>query len=362
MKMRKNIVVLDLEVSPNFFLIGMKLLKTGKLLQIDTQTTLTKEQKDTVRKILTNSTLITFNGLRYDMPIILRTLCQNINTQDIFEMSKRMIGENIPPYRVYNEFDIDTMRGVDHIDLNEPAVGVFVSLKGYGARMHSKKLQDLPYEYDKVLTEEEIDVIRKYNVNDLDTTIDLFNAIRDRIELREDMSEQYGLDLRSKSDAQIAQVVIEKELKKVGVKVTKRSVPKSVTYKAPDCVKFDSMILKQLLKRVQEEEFKINPKNGQPILPDWLKKYPLTLGDTTYQVGLGGLHSKEKKLVVEPKDNEVLRNADIASMYPSLMLEYGFYPHHLTPKFLDVYKKIYTTRLYAKHEQKRLWKELKNEM
>jgi len=363
MKMRKNIVVLDLEVSKNYFLIGMKLLETGKVLQIDTQTTLTKEQKDTVRKILTNSTLITFNGLRYDMPILLRALSQTITTKDIFEMSKRMIEENIPPYRVYNEFDIDTMRGVDHIDLNEPAVGVFVSLKGYGARMHSKKLQDLPYAYDKVLTDEEIDVIRKYNINDLDTTIDLFNAIRDRIELRVSISEQYGLDMRSKSDAQIANALLDADIKKqTGSKPRKPPVPKTVKYIPPSYITFESTQLNELLNFVSTTTFDINQGNGNVVLPDELKKLDLVIGGVKYTIGIGGIHSVVKKMVIEPKDDELLIDADVQSMYPSIIIQNNFLPKHIGKPFLDVYTDFYNKRLDPVTGAKAMLKKLKKEL
>ena len=86
-------------------------------------------------------------------------------------------------------------------------------------------------------------------------------------------------------------------------------------------------------------------------MPEWLKKFPLTMGDTSYTVGLGGLHSKEKSLAVVPNEDEVLRNIDVASYYPSMILEFRFFPKRLTEKFLSVYKKIYETRLKAKHEK-----------
>jgi len=63
------------------------------------------------------------------------------------------------------------------------------------------------------------------------------------------------------------------------------------------------------------------------------------------------LHSKEKKLVCEPDDDHVMRNIDVASYYPSMILEFGFYPPRFTEKFLEVYGNIYKTRLKAKAEK-----------
>ena len=349
----KEKIVMDLEISPNYYLVGFKRLSDGKKLSFDTQTALTKEQKKTLKGVLKKYQVITFNGLRYDLPMMMLSVMDGVTVTDLFKASQVIIGENLPTFMTMNRFDIEPI-DIDHIDISEPSPAVFVSLKGYGARLHSTKLQDLPYAYDKFLTEAEIIEMKLYNENDLDTTIDLYRAIEDRIDLRVEMSKQYGQDLRSKSDAQIAEAVIVKELSRAGVKATKPQMPKAVKYTPPPCIEFESPILQGLLQRVSTESFKINPKNGQPILPDWLKKFPLTIGDTKYQVGVGGLHSKEKKLVVIPKDDEVLRNIDVASYYPSMILEFGFYPKRLTAKFLDVYGKIYTTRLKAKAKESEL--------
>ena len=40
---------------------------------------------------------------------------------------------------------------------------------------------------------------------------------------------------------------------------------------------------------------------------------------------------------------------DAASLYPSLLISYGFYPQHLGKEFLDIYSRIRTERIEAKH-------------
>lgn len=361
-------VVFDLEVSPNYFLAGFKKLDDGKLLQIEVRGRdkgLSKEQRKSLRNVMKKYTLVGFNSLRYDMPMILKAL-EGDTCGNLFAMSHTVVSENLASWQTFNRFAIETDPAqFDHIDISEPSPAVFVSLKAYGSRMHSKRLQDLPYPYDKVLTSSEMDEVKRYNENDLDTTIDLYEAIKDRIDLRVEMSKEYVSDLRSKSDAQIAEAVIISELKKSGVTASRMQIPKLVKYTAPSCVGFETLKLQGLLNRIQTEAFKINPKNGSPVLPDWLKKFPLKIGETTYKVGVGGLHSQEKSLVVEPNEDELLRNIDVTSYYPSMILEFGFYPKRLTPRFLTVYKKIYDTRndpdVGAKSMQKQLAKEIFDE-
>lgn len=350
----KEMVALDLEVYPNYFLIGLKKLADGKKLQIEVKgvnSSLTKDQIRIVKTAMTNYTTFGFNSNRYDMPVLCKML-DGATSRTIFEMSKDIVANNLQTWQSYSKFDVvtDPVK-FDHIDISEPSPAVFVSLKAYGARLHSKKLQDLPYPFDKTLTESEMAEVMLYNENDLDTTIDLYQKIKDRIDLRVEMTKQYGQDVRSKSDAQIAEAVIIKELTRQGVQVTKAQIPKQVQYKAPPCVSFTTPVLKNLLARIQAEPFKINPKNGSPVLPDWLKKFPLSMGSTKYQIGIGGLHSKEKGMVVIPTEDEVLRNIDVTSYYPSMIIEYSFYPKRLTTRFLNVYRAIYNTRLRAKAEK-----------
>jgi len=344
--MKNEIVFMDIEINPNFFLIGFKRAgKEGGYLQISTKKDpLTVAQRNKIVTLMSQTTTITFNGLRYDMPMLYYAL-SGVTTQALFELSCEIVKTNTPSWTLMKKYKLREDRRFDHIDISEPAPGVFVSLKSYGARMYSKKLQDLPYAYDKELDATEIKGITLYNRNDLDTTEDLFNAILPRLKLREKMSEQYGVDLRSKSDAQIAETVLVSELEDAGVSVSKAKVPKSVLYHAPECVSFARPELRELHNLLDgNTEFTINPGNGSPELPDWLKKTKLVIGETTYQVGLGGLHSKEKKLVVEAPDGYSMRNVDVAQYYPSMILGFGFYPKRLTTRFLDVYNKIYATR------------------
>ena len=314
----KERIVWDIEVSPNYFLIGFKKLSDKKLLQIEVRgenNALTANDIKNIRNILKTYTVVGFNSLRYDMPMIAKSL-ERVTCRGLFKMSETIIKENLQTWQTYKRFEIrEDIRPYDHIDISEPAPAVFVSLKAYGSRMHSKKLQDLPYAYDKFLTAPEMDEIKSYNENDLDTTLDLYYAIEDRIDLRVEMSKQYGQDLRSKSDSQIAEAVIVSELAKSGVTATRLPRPNSVNYKAPDCVSFETSKLQSLLSQLQNTPFKINPKNGSPVMPDWLKKFKLQIGDTKYKVGVGGLHSQEKKLVVVPEDDEVLRNIDVTGYY-----------------------------------------------
>jgi hypothetical protein len=63
-----------------------------------------------------------------------------------------------------------------------------------------------------------------YCHNDLQVTRILYDELKPQIALREQMSKQYGLDLRSNSDAQIAENVIKHELEAKDIDCTRPTV------------------------------------------------------------------------------------------------------------------------------------------
>jgi len=360
---RKTLVTCDIEASPNAFLIGFKGVESGKVLQMSLRgenARFTIEQRKKLRGTLLKHGHVTFGGVKFDMPVILKSL-MGASVSELKKMSSTMIEKNMPGWLAMKQFDVEHVPGIVHIDLFEPAPGVMVSLKMYGARLHSDKLQDLPYDHNKHLTEDEFQIWAKYNINDLDTTEDLYNEIKDAIDLRYAMSDKYQMDLMSKGDAQIAEAIMIQEIAKSGVRIKKASLKSNHTfkYKAPDCVSFVREDLKQLLINVQNEDFTLD-KSGKPKLPKWLSK-PIQIGETKYKFGLGGIHSQEKKLVFESDDQYVIRTADVGSYYPSEIIEYEYYPSNIGKIFLDIYTAFYWARNHPVTGSKALGKKTESD-
>jgi len=182
-------------------------------------------KKDAVRldRQLRLGTIITFNGIHYDMVITAGALA-GLTCYELYEMSQRIIVDNTPHWKMYRG-RIKELVGVDHIDIKEVAPDVMVSLKLYGARLMSQHLWEYEVDWDKPLKKKDMKGLKKYCQNDLILTWDLYRKIEPSIVLREKMGKQYNEELRSKSDAQIAEAVIIGELG--GGK--KAKVPKSIT-------------------------------------------------------------------------------------------------------------------------------------
>ena len=299
-----------------------------------------------LKEYLKTITLVGFNSDHYDM-VILAAVLKGYDHNQLKKLSDHIIINQSPSWLTYKKFNLRQVH-FDHIDIKEPAPGVMTSLKIYGGRANAPKLQDLPIEPDAIIDEFDAQELRTYCVNDLDTTEILYKSIEKQIQLREQLTEKYGVDLRSKSDAQIAEAIIRQYLDDKGVSVTKRKTKvKPFKYRVPDWVKFELPEFNEMLERVKSCTFAVNAK-GSVVMPKELNKAVNFYG-ANYKFGIGGLHSQEKNQVIIPDENQNFGEYDIASMYPSIIIEQELYPLHLGREFLEVYSAIKDERLHAKH-------------
>lgn len=343
----KKIIIIDTEIYSNYFLFAAKCVVTGNVVHLELHDD-QELDKTKLHNIMLKNTTISFNGNKFDMPIIVAAL-NGWNNARIKALCDSIIGSNTPAYRICKENNLVIPKNFDHIDLIEVAPGQ-ASLKIYGGRLNSKRLQDLPIEPSALITPEQRSDLRDYCENDLTTTEELYTELLPQLNLRVSMSDQYGLDLRSKSDAQIAEAVISSELEKItGKKPARPNVLDDAKffYQNPEIVSFQSPQLKSILKRILKEPFELGI-NGSLTLPEWLKKEDISINGRKYQMGIGGLHSCEKSQYIEVRKGWFLCDLDVSSYYPSIILQQQLAPKNMGGAFLKLYKKIVTERLNAK--------------
>jgi len=327
--------VFDSEVYKNLYLIAF-MNKKGDVRSY--RAPLTLEQKKEIVGMLKNDTIIGFNSLNYDLPILSLAL-KNTSQREIKKASDRIIQNNLKWWQAGS-----LPQCKDHIDLIEVAPGK-ASLKIYGGRLNSKRMQSLPIHFDKELSEQEKDLIEKYCINDLSVTALLASNLREQLKIRRVMSKQYGIDLMSKSDAQIAEAVIKSELKLDSDDKRVVEPGHSFKYKPPKWMRFKTEQMQQAFTEIQVTDF-IVKDSGKVALPDAIK-YVNVYGKK-YKMGIGGLHSTESKASHYTDDKNQLSDHDVASYYPSIILNEKLYPEHLGERFLEVYRNIVERRLAAK--------------
>jgi hypothetical protein len=374
----KPLVVFDIECYCNFFCINFKSLADGRtkhFMMFDGHPL----DRAGIIKILRSFTIIGFNSNNYDVPILRLALRQGTTNAMLKRMTNRIIVSGLKPWECEKEFDLPPLPWLDHIDLIEPSPSVKVGLKLYGGRLNSRKLQDLPIEPDAIITPEQRGILVDYCYNDLACTEDLYNHIAPQLELRAQMSEQYGVDLRSKSDAQIAEAVVKRELERIkGDKLFRPQLPSDYSFKylPPPFLSFESEQLQDAFELICDTTFVLSKtpvrsssgdgesdaayvggvrvKIGGVVLPKEIKNLKIKLGSSVYRMGIGGLHSSESKVSHFTDDDYVLVDNDVASYYPSILLACGLYPEHLGADFLDVYREIKERRIAAKRAKNKV--------
>jgi hypothetical protein len=349
---------LDVECYPNYFLIKMKHRESGRCVVFEQS----PWHEIDMRKLswcLFAFRFVTFNGLHYDMPLV--AMCLKGYRYDAMKLASNMIiDDKMKPSDVLDHFNTQ-VPFIQHIDLKEVAP-VDGSLKKYAGRLHAKRMQELPYDPNKELTYEETVDVKHYCGNDLDNTGLLKDGLKEQLKLRQSLSEKYQLNLMSKSDAQIAEAVISKEVGKILNKKVKRpTLPDGYTcqYKDPGFIKFNRPELQEAYQKILNAKFHLDGA-GSPVWPaglgvqeknkqnKWVWVLKVKIGDTTYKLGMGGIHSNEKSTAFKSDDEYILLDRDVASYYPRIVLNQRLYPKHLTEAFLTVYQWLVDSRLAAK--------------
>lgn len=357
-------MIFDIECYINYFLIGFKCVETGKYVIFEDSPDSSIEL-DKLNWMIWHFRLVGFNSWNYDIPMLFLSL-RGYKAA----MLKHYSNILIPPERQdgkqervnwRKEFNLMIPHGLNHIDLIEvcPLKG---SLKKYAARIHAKRIQDLPYDPHQQLSFEEAEHTKNYCLgSDLVATESIFNQLAEQLKLRYDLSDKYNIDLRSKSDAQIAEAVIKSEVKKKTGREVKRETIGAGTqfrYEPPAFLKFDTVGMQEKFQIVKDMVFEIT-EDGKLSMPESLLNLELSIGNTVYKLGKGGLHSKEKCASYDTKNGMLLVDSDVESYYPRLILNSGVFPDAIGPVFLEVFDELVTRRIVAKAKVKELKAERK---
>lgn len=370
----KIVYVYDIEVFPNVFHCTVKNTETSELHKFEIScrrnqldelveffhTVNTKytfgDLYTTDINLDTNILFCGYNNLHYDNAIINYIIdCYNIMKykgyrdicRSVFNLSKVITTSSEDDnsawrkwkYMIcFDSFDILTM-----LYSNKLRVG----LKEIQVTMQYKNVQEFVADWQADLPENQIDSMIDYNINDVNSTEELLNRCKKDIDLRIAIEDEYGVRVLSKDGVNIGmKILTQKYLEKTGQTwwdIKDLRSPMSViplNNVILPFIKYDSPILTRVL----------NDMKSQIVSPG-RKGYEnkFVFEGLQYSVGVGGIHSVNKPEIIIPKEDEMLIDIDVASLYPSMLIEYEFYPKHLGPEFLEVYKQIKDERIEAKH-------------
>lgn len=218
-------IFIDIEVAHDYFFFGAMREHDRKRLGIEYSRRNPRYDRDFVRRILLRNQTVGYNSLSFDLPLIWYSLEENVTNEMLKRASDGIIKGGLKPWEVEDFLGIRLPWDVKkrHIDLMEPQPNAFASLKALNGRMHGNRLQDLPFDPDRHLTDDEMDIVADYCLHsDLDATENLWNALQGPLEMRRDLGERYDAYFMCKSDAQIGEAIVKKRVEQItGRKITR---------------------------------------------------------------------------------------------------------------------------------------------
>ena len=370
----KAVFVFDIEVFQNIFHCSVKDTETNTIYKFEISERKNQlrelvkffkqvnkyitwgEYYTTTKQIESNIIFCGYNNLHYDNPIInyiieYEDILMNHNVfticSSIFNLSKTITTskeDNIDAWKHwkyqiwFDTFDILTM-----LYSNKLRVG----LKEIQVTMQYPNVQEFVCDWTKPLPLEDFDSMIDYNINDIESTSELLNRCKDAVDLRIAIEDEYGVRVLSKDGVNIGmKILTQKYLEKTGLTWWDIEGLRSPMDYIPlkdvilPFIKYDSTILNRVLEDMKSQ-----------VVSPGRKGYEnnFVFAGLRYTVGVGGIHSKNDPEIIIPKEDEMLIDIDVASLYPSMLIEYGFYPKHLGPEFLEVYSQIKNERIEAKH-------------
>ena len=137
----RSSLVFDIEIYPNFALV-IFMTEAKKFKAFYTKDYFSEENKKEIAKIINQYTLIGYNSNNYDVPVLIGIM-SGFDTGQLFRLSKSIISSGNPGWKTLQQFQLQKIKAMSHIDLMESSPGVRIGLKVYGARLHTKTLEDL---------------------------------------------------------------------------------------------------------------------------------------------------------------------------------------------------------------------------
>ncbi len=220
------------------------------------------------------------------------------------------------------------------------------SLKWIQYSMDWENILDMPIHHtSKIDTQEDLDTILEYCINDVRSTKEIFNRSTDLIRLRKELTNTYGINMFSASEPRISKEVFGYFLTRM-LNIPKRDLRNMKTYR--DTIKVKDIILSYISFTSPEFNMLLDRFKSIEIKGDKLKgsfKYSVNYKNVKTHFGLGGVHGAASKGVYESSDDMVIMSSDVTSFYPNLAIKNQFAPAHFPKKeFCDQYEWFFTER------------------
>jgi hypothetical protein len=194
-------------------------------------------------------------------------------------------------------------------------------------------------------------MITKYCINDVESTKKILHLSKPLVNVRRNIKNKYGLECMNYSNTRLGSQLLlglycqatERDKNEVKELRTYRSgIPiKDILF---DYISFQTAPFQSFLEKLKNKTI-YNTKNDF--------KFNLKFKGYDFHYGAGGIHQCIKPGKYYADDNLIIKDLDVASLYPSIACVNNMSPAHLGDEFFQVYKNdIVDVRLAEKQKPK----------
>lgn len=361
----KPCIVFDIEVLKNIFTCTCKNTET----KVITTFEISSRKVDIVDMLcyfLQDCFYVGYNNHHYDNPIVNyifylyhndyfnKYSTREIN-ESIFRMSQLVIDKN-SDFNLWKEYKYaNNFLSIDLLTMLY-SKALRVSLKEMQVTMQYKNVEEFIVDWHQDLPEKDMDKLISYNINDVESTEELLYRCKDLLELRVETERDFGLPCLSLDRVNLGDRLLQlKVMQKTGLtKYQLENMKSPAEYVDLEKVifpwiKFNNPILQKALTDMK------NQHHVSPGRKGYINTF--VFGGMEVTIGVGGIHGDNGTCIINAKEDELLLDSDVNSLYPSLMRMYELYP----PNLKDILKQIFPNIIDERLEYKRTKQKNKNE-
>jgi hypothetical protein len=308
------------------------------------------------KQLIKNKTrLISFNGLDFDTQVSTFVIS---NYERLLHLSGERVAEevylfvqtlldqkNTKGYAIYKKKDL-LYNDCDIASINNyNNQQKFASLKWIQYNMDYPNIMDMDCQPGDHLTREQILDLRKYCLNDCLSTLELYKINKGEVEIRQELSKVFNLNLKNSSEPDMVKKIFLDLLSK-DLGISKWDLKDKKTYRPKihlkeailPYIKFKTEGLQKMLGT-----FKNLVLDGENLKGTF--KYDISYRGLPISFALGGIHGA-KRGDYKSGDGMIIKSFDVKSFYPNLAIRNRWAPAHINNEiFCNRYEWFYNERL-----------------
>lgn len=350
-------VVYDIETFPNVFTLHAEMLHS------DTSATWEiSHRRDDRQGLITwfnwlrqrHAPMIGFNNLHFDYNVIHDLFMKpSMTVEQIYSKAQEIItsksrfGNSVYESERFTP-QIDLFK-IHHFD-NKAKM---TSLKALQIAMRSPTVVDTPLEFGTMLTPEQIDrYLIPYNIHDVKETKRFALYSLENINFRIEMMDQISGDILNFNDTKIGAKLLEQRLgedicydRSSGRKVPRQTIRTLIAladiifpyirFENPEFTRVLEWMKTQVLtpEDLEDPDAQIKTKGV-------FTGVKASVGGIDFYFGTGGIHGGVPPQRIIASDDWLIRDIDVAALYPAIAVVNKLFPEHLGQVFISEYGKL----------------------